>query len=116
MRVLVCGGRRFSDREWLYRVLDELLVEKMGIDAVICGAATGADSLAACWGYDRKIKVALFPTEWRRYGNQAGPIRNAQMLRVGQPDIVVAFPGGIGTLDMVTQARAARVEVREVER
>jgi ABC-type branched-subunit amino acid transport system substrate-binding protein len=37
------------------------------------------------------------------------------MIREGKPDAVVAFPGGRGTADMVRQARAAGIEVREVQ-
>lgn len=33
----------------------------------------------------------------------------------GKPDLVVAFPGGRGTADMVKRARAAGVEVIEVD-
>jgi hypothetical protein len=36
------------------------------------------------------------------------------MLEEGKPDLVVAFPGGTGTANMVKQARAAGVEVLEV--
>lgn len=32
------------------------------------------------------------------------------MLSEGRPDLVVAFPGGKGTADMVRRARAAGVE------
>jgi hypothetical protein len=37
-------------------------------------------------------------------------------LRVGKPDLVVAFPGGSGTADMVSRARRAHVEVFTVTR
>ena len=43
----------------------------------------------------------------------AGPVRNARML-VEKPDLVIAFPGGPGTADMVRRARAAGVEVVEI--
>jgi len=33
------------------------------------------------------------------------------MLQVGKPDMVVAFPGGKGTADMVHKAQAAKVTV-----
>jgi UDP-N-acetylmuramoylalanine-D-glutamate ligase len=36
------------------------------------------------------------------------------MLDVGKPDLVVAFPGGRGTADMVRRAKEAGVEVIEV--
>ncbi|MEM9912925.1 MAG: hypothetical protein AAF922_19365 [Pseudomonadota bacterium] len=44
-------------------------------------------------------------------GRAAGPIRNKEMLDEGCPDLVVAFPGGRGTANMVKQAQAAGVEV-----
>ena len=44
----------------------------------------------------------------------AGPERNARMLAEGRPDLVVAFPGGTGTADMVRRAKAAGVRVVEV--
>jgi hypothetical protein len=36
------------------------------------------------------------------------------MLGQGHPDLVVAFPGGRGTADMVRRANAAGVRVMEV--
>lgn len=36
------------------------------------------------------------------------------MLRDGKPDIVIAFPGGRGTADMICQARAAGIRVEEI--
>jgi hypothetical protein len=47
---------------------------------------------------------------------KAGPLRNYQMLEEGKPDLVVAFPGGGGTKDMVRRAVKAGVSVHEVNR
>ena len=49
MRVLVCGGRDYEDRETLERVLDTI-----PITTLIVGDARGADSLAWLYGM-RKI-------------------------------------------------------------
>ena len=38
----------------------------------------------------------------------------ARMLEEGRPDLVIAFPGGRGTADLVARARRAGVEVMEV--
>jgi hypothetical protein len=40
-----------------------------------------------------------------------GSIRNQQMIDKASPDIVVAFPGGVGTRDLVERAIEAKVEV-----
>lgn len=41
------------------------------------------------------------------------PLRNKQMLDEGKPTAVLAFAGGAGTLNMVTQAKAAGLLVIE---
>jgi hypothetical protein len=38
------------------------------------------------------------------FGRSGGPKRNQQMLEEGKPDLVLAFPGGRGTADMVRRA------------
>jgi predicted Rossmann-fold nucleotide-binding protein len=113
-RVLVCGGRHFSDRGQVYGVLDRLHAEH-AFQTLIHGAARGADSLAGAWAESRYVAAQAFPADWQRYGVSAGHIRNTQMLLDGQPDLVVAFPGGPGTANMIKQAMAARIRVVEVE-
>jgi hypothetical protein len=114
MRVLVCGGRDFSDRELLFDTLAALHAATP-ITALIHGAAKGADRLAGEWGESAGVPVLAFPADWKRYRNAAGPKRNAQMLAEGKPDLVVAFPGGTGTANMIGQATAAGVTVRRIE-
>lgn len=110
MRLLVCGGRRYDNRELVVRVLD-WIHRVRPIAVLLNGAATGADSLARSWAYRARVKVENYPANWTRDGNKAGSIRNAAMLRIGQPDMVLAFPGDYGTGDMVGRAYAASVSV-----
>ena len=83
---------------------------------VIHGAAAGADSLAGEWAEARGIPIREFPPDWTAFKNRrsVGPIRNAQMLAEGRPDLVVAFAGARGTAGMVRLAREAAVQVIEV--
>jgi len=112
MRVLVCGGRDFADREKLASVLDSLHAQRP-FSTVIHGAAPGADTLAGEWAMSRGITVAAFPADWKGQGRAAGPIRNKRMLDEGHPDLVIAMPGGRGTANMVAQAQKAGVAVRQ---
>lgn len=112
-RVLVCGGRHYSDVVRLYAELDRIN-EVEGIAVIIEGSSSGADSLAAAWAGARHVPLKHFSPDWATYGRAAGPIRNAAMLREGRPDLVVAFPGGRGTADMTRQAQQAGIELREV--
>jgi len=41
-------------------------------------------------------------------------MRNQKMLDDNKVDLVVAFPGGKGTADMVERAKKANIEVREI--
>ncbi len=45
MRVLVCGGREFADRQLLNEALNRLRQER-GVALVIAGGARGADAMA----------------------------------------------------------------------
>lgn len=114
-RVLVCGGRHYSNEEHVERVLDAI-VEEFGPVVIIEGEASGADALAKAWAKKHGYDVDPFAPNWKVYGRAAGPIRNAKMLEKGKPDFVVAFPGNDGTNDMVTQARAAGMEVLDRRR
>jgi hypothetical protein len=113
-RVLVCGGRDYRDVGRVFAVLDELDRESP-ISLIIEGGSTGADAMARAWSKKRLLSPSRqYAAEWRRFGNQAGPIRNQRMIDHGKPDLVVAFPGGAGTADMVRRARQAGVRVLEV--
>jgi hypothetical protein len=114
MRVLVCGGRTFYKAELLAQTLIAIH-SKTPFTLVIHGTATGADSLAGAWALTHRVNVLRYPPAWTKHGKQSGAIRNRQMISEGKPDLVVAFPGGRGTRDIVDQAKAAGIRVIEVE-
>ena len=112
MKVLVCGSRHFEDEGLLRSVLD-----KIECDTIIHGMARGADRLGGEYGKSHGKHVLEYPALWNTYGRRAGPIRNAQMLEEGQPDLVVAFRGlnSRGTQDMINKARKAGVPVEIID-
>lgn len=109
MKVIVCGGRTYRDREHLFSWLDKFHA-KNPITLLIEGGARGADRLAWEWAEERNIAWVEKKADWDLYGKFAGPIRNKAMLEVN-PDAVIAFPGGTGTADMIRQAKAADVKI-----
>lgn len=107
MYVLVCGGRNYQDYE---RVKTELADAQ--ITFLISGGASGADSLAVIWANENNVPYRVYPAQWFKYGNSAGHKRNAQMLEMHpEIELVVAFPGGSGTEDMVRQAKKKEIPV-----
>lgn len=118
MKVLVCGGRKFSDRDLLYKVLNVIHNGvKGGITTIIHGGATGADSIAGDWSVNvLKKEAEVYLANWNMHKTAAGPIRNRKMLKEGKPDLVVAFPGGSGTADMIKIVVAAGLKVFDIEK
>jgi hypothetical protein len=108
-KILICGNRRAERYIFFPRVYEVVSLTQPSL--LICGGASGVDSFANEAAYDFGIAIAEFAANWEQHGRHAGPIRNGWMLRFGQPDYVIAFPGGKGTENMVMQAEEAGVPV-----
>lgn len=102
--VLVCGGRDYTDAATLDKALDDLH-KRNRFTHLIHGAAQGADSLAGAWARDSGVQEVSCPANWVHFDRAAGHIRNRAMADLS-PDLVVAFPGGPGTANMVSLAKA----------
>lgn len=117
-RVVIAGGRKFSDYKLLCRSLDSVLREvvKTKEIRIVSGKAKGADSLGERYAKARGYKVEEYKANWRdltakpcivrtnahgKYNAAAGGIRNEEMAK--NSDATVAFWDGIstGTKDMI---------------
>ena len=113
-RVLVTGGRNFCDFRLVYKILDFIKPK-----CIIHGGASGADSLADRYARELKIPLIVYPAQWNLYKrpgrkNPAGFIRNQQMIDEGKPTLLVVFPGGSGTQDMVKRAKINSIPITKV--
>lgn len=108
IRLLVCGGREYSDLDRLESTLDAVH-RKHSIEVVIHGAAAGADTLAGLWAISRGVPIRVFEADWS-IGKAGGPLRNGRMLEEGRPTHGIAFPTpgakNKGTNDMIRQFQA----------
>lgn len=102
MKVVIAGSRDITDYGILLKAIKECPFE---ITEVISGRARGVDTLGEKYAEDCSLKLHLFPADWKKYRNAAGPIRNAQMAEVA--DAVLCVWDGVspGTKDMMNQAR-----------
>ncbi len=116
MRVLVCGDRDYTDGDL---ILTCLKIVK-NLECVIEGEQRGADTLAREAAESLDVEVASFPANWKKFHRAAGPIRNAQMLKEGKPDYILAFhddiEGSKGTKNMIGLANKAGILVYLVSR
>lgn len=108
--VIVTGGRHYANAEKVAAILGPI-----GPRVVVHGGATGADHLAAIWAVAHGINSVAVYADWKGMGRKAGPMRNAEMLRLYPRATVVAFPGGKGTADCVKQARAIGMPIVTVD-
>lgn len=106
LKILICGDRNWSGGDIIREIIKQFKATE-----IIEGEAKGADTLARLAGEVLGIPVKRFPADWQQYGRAAGPIRNSQMLKEGNPDIVIGFHYKIneskGTKDMLTRAKKA---------
>lgn len=113
MRVLVCGSRHYKDGDYVCNVLGQLQPQPT---VIIAGGARGVDTWAEKYADGRCCGKEIYYADWKKHGKAAGPIRNAQMLREGRPELVIAFlaPDSRGTQNMITQATKAGISVKVV--
>lgn len=111
MRILVCGSRYWTDKEFIRKVLAELPEGS----TIIHGDCRGADRLAGEVAKELGLQVIAYPAQWK-LGAKAGPIRNKQMLVEEEPDFVLAFHDDLtharGTRDMLRRADKAGISYR----
>lgn len=113
-RVIIAGGRDFSDYALLRRTMDTLLanINEGTSIVVVCGMARGADTLGEQYAKDRGYRVNYYPADWNAYGKAAGYKRNEQMAQ--NADALVAFWDGKsrGTKHMIDLGKKYQLKVR----
>lgn len=116
IHLVVCGGRDFTDYDYLKRSLDDLLdVYPKDSVLIISGAAQGADTLGAQYADERGYDKVYFHADWEKYGKGAGFVRNTKM--ANEATHVAAFWNGNskGTKHMIDTAIKKKLKVRVFE-
>jgi len=115
-KIVVAGGREFSDYELLKDKMDSLIKAKSLTHEVIIisGTAKGADMMGETYAADRQLNIMKFPAQWELHGKSAGYKRNVHMSTVA--DAVVVFWDGKskGSKHMVDISKAAGLPLRVV--
>lgn len=114
-KILICGGRDYQNMARFDEVMFDCVPYFDEDYCIIQGGAKGADALAKEWAKENGRACIQVSANWDYYNNQAGFIRNKWMLVYCQPDLVIAFPGGTGTKNMVKLSKNSMIPVYEVE-
>ncbi|WP_332606822.1 DUF2493 domain-containing protein [Bacillus spizizenii] len=106
IKVIVAGGRDFSDYELLRRKLNSALRNRQNEKIIIVsGKARGADSLGERYAREKGYEISEHPADWDKFGKAAGYIRNKEMAE--EADALMAFWDGKsrGTKHMIDLAK-----------
>ena len=107
-RIIIAGGRSFSDYKLLKDKLDYYLRDKVrqGYEIIIIsGTANGADKLGERYAMERGYKIERYPADWNKYKKAAGYRRNVQMSEVANACVVFwdgISPGSKHMIDIAT--------------
>lgn len=114
MKVIIAGGRDFSDYELLKTKCDNILSNSSDI-SIVSGTARGADILGEHYALEHGYPVHKYPADWETHGKSAGYKRNVQMAEVA--DALIAFWDGQsrGTKHMIDIATNMELKVRVIK-
>lgn len=111
LRIGVTGGRDYMKIKVVREAIEKYVPKTA---TLVHGGARGADTLCTAAAASLGIKREAHPADWERLGKSAGFIRNQAMVDAGL-DLLIAFPGGNGTADMVRKAQRANIKIVFIE-
>ncbi|AMC11907.1 hypothetical protein Lupro_11805 [Lutibacter profundi] len=112
MKLIIAGGRNFTDYKKLCQICDQLLQDQTNIEIVSGAYYKGADKLGKQYAKEHNYPIKQFPANWKQYGKAAGPKRNKEMANYA--DSLIAFWDGKskGTKNMIDLAEQVGLKVR----
>lgn len=113
MKVIIAGSRDFTNYQFLLDSIYKLDYSEW--TEIVSGGAKGADALGEQFAQTHNLSLKVFPADWNKLGNAAGPIRNKQMAEYA--DALVAFWDGKskGTKNMIETARKLGLKTEVVK-
>ena len=112
MKVIIAGGRDFTDYKLLKEKCDTILSQVKEDIWIVSGTASGADMLGEKYALERGYQIVYFAPNWRLYGRGAGHVRNREMAEYANS--LIAFWDGKspGTKNMINKAKEKGLKTR----
>ena len=112
MKLIIAGGRNFTDYKKLCQICDNILQDQTNIEIVSGAYYKGADLLGEKYAAEKGFLLTKFSADWKRFGRAAGPKRNEQMANYA--DTLVAFWDGksAGTKHMIEVSKRRNLKIK----
>lgn len=93
-KVVVAGGRDFTNYNLLKEKVDNILSQKKLTHKILIlsGKSIGADCLGEIYALENNLEILSYPADWDKFGKKAGVKRNAEM--INDADALIAFWNG----------------------
>jgi len=97
MKIAIVGSREFNTDKYkdiIFDVLNKFFKEHLEYipTCVISGHAKGPDTFGELWANENNLETIIIPPNWKKYGMNAGFIRNVDIIT--QCDLCIAFWDG----------------------
>ena len=106
MKIIIAGSREIFDYELLKKFMKKIC-DQYEITQVISGNAKGMDKCGEYWAVEHGIPIVDMPADWDKHGKAAGPIRNAEMLKISDLILVIKKTESRGSSHMASIAKAS---------
>jgi hypothetical protein len=113
MKVIIAGGRSFSDYNLLREVCDHMLQNQVEVE-IVSGKARGADSLGEKYAKEKNYTIKEFPADWEKYKKSAGYIRNKEMAEYADAAIVFWDGKSKGSKHMIELSQEYNLKLKVV--
>ena len=110
MRIIIAGGRDFTDYRRMEFEMDRLLEKQADVDiTIISGTANGADKTGELYAERRGLQIIRMPANWKLHGKSAGYKRNAEMAERATHVVCFWDKESRGTKHMIDLARTKKL-------
>lgn len=100
MKVIIAGSRKVEDYKLVVQAMERCGYE---VTEVVCGMATGIDTLGYRWAQCFNKPIKEMPADWNRHGRSAGPIRNRQMAEYADAAVIIWDGKSRGSRNMINE-------------
>jgi hypothetical protein len=101
MKIAIVGSRDFPNLALVRRFVSELPKDTI----IVSGGARGVDREGELAAYDAGLATHIIFADWKTYGKEAGPIRNAAIVKTADKIVVFWDGRSPGTANVLGLAR-----------